>query len=101
MVCIHRNEEESDNLRKGLLPKYEPGLEEIVRRNAEAGRLDFTTSWDEDLSDDDSVFVAVRTPTGTEVEADLAHVQVVTEEAAKRIRYGCVYEIVAPPVPIT
>jgi UDPglucose 6-dehydrogenase len=86
VVCINRDEEKADNLRKGLLPIYEPGLEEIVRRNAEAGRLTFTTSWDDALSDADFVFIAVGTPTGTEGEADLAHVQAVTEEVGKRIR---------------
>jgi len=86
VVCINRSQEKSDNLKKGILPIYEPGLEEIVRRNNEAGRLHFTTSWDEALADAEFVFIAVGTPTGIEGEADLAYVQAVTEEVAKRIR---------------
>ncbi len=85
VVCINRSQDKSDNLRKGILPIYEPGLEEIVRRNKEAGRLHFTTSWDNAVSDAEFVFIAVGTPTGTEGEADLAHVDAVTEEIAKRI----------------
>jgi UDPglucose 6-dehydrogenase len=85
VVCINRNQRKSDDLKKGVLPIYEPGLEEIVRRNNEAGRLHFTTSWDEAMAMADFVFVAVGTPTGTEGEADLAHVNDVTQEIAKRI----------------
>ena len=86
VVCINRSQEKSDNLRKGILPIYEPGLEEIVRRNTEAGRLLFTTSWDSAVSQAEFVFIAVGTPTGTEGEADLAHVDAVTVEIAKRIQ---------------
>jgi UDPglucose 6-dehydrogenase len=85
VVCINRNKRKSDNLKKGILPIYEPGLEEIVRRNNEAGRLHFTTSWDDAMADADFVFIAVGTPTGSEGEADLAHVNTSTEEIAKRI----------------
>jgi UDPglucose 6-dehydrogenase len=85
VVCINRSQEKSDNLRKGILPIYEPGLEEIVRRNNEAGRLHFTTSWDEAMADAEFVFIAVGTPTGAEGEADLAHVNATAEEIAKRI----------------
>ncbi len=85
VVCINRSQTKSDNLQKGILPIYEPGLEEIVRRNNEARRLHFTTSWDEAMANADFVFIAVGTPTGTEGEADLAHVNAVTVEVAKRI----------------
>ena len=85
VVCINRDEQKSGNLKKNILPIYEPGLEEIVRRNNEAGRLHFTTSWDEATADADFIFLAVGTPTGTEGEADLAHVDDATHEIAKRI----------------
>jgi UDPglucose 6-dehydrogenase len=86
VMCINRSRAKSDNLKKGVLPIYEPGLEEIVRRNREAGRLCFTTLWDEAMADAEFVFIGVGTPTGVEGEADLAHVNVVTQETAKRIR---------------
>jgi UDPglucose 6-dehydrogenase len=85
LVCINRNQVKSDNLAKGILPIYEPGLEEIVRRNNEAGRLHFTTDWDTAMANADFVFIAVGTPTGTEGEADLAYVNATTVEIAKRI----------------
>jgi len=85
VICINRSKEKSDNLKKGILPIYEPGLEEIVRRNTEAGRLHFTTDWDEAMAEAEFVFIAVGTPTGVEGEADLAHVNATAEEIARRI----------------
>jgi UDPglucose 6-dehydrogenase len=86
VVCINRSHQKSEDLKNGILPIYEPGLEEIVRRNNEAGRLHFSTDWDEAMADAEFVFIAVGTPTGTEGEADLAHVNDVTQEIAKRIQ---------------
>jgi UDPglucose 6-dehydrogenase len=85
VVCLNRSKQKSDNLKVGILPIFEPGLEEIVRRNYDAGRLDFTTSYDEGLRDVEFVFVAVGTPSGSEGEADLSHVTQAAEETAKRL----------------
>jgi len=85
VVCLNRNKQKSDNLKKGILPIYEPGLEEIVRRNYEAGRLEFTTSYDEAMGDAEFVFIAVGTPSGDGGEADLAHVEASATGVAKRI----------------
>ena len=70
VVCVNRDQRKADNLRKGILPIYEPGLEEIVQRNNEAGRLFFTTSYDEGIRDAEFVLIAVGTPSGLEGEAD-------------------------------
>ncbi len=86
VVCLNRNKRKSDNLKKGILPIFEPGLEEIVRRNYEAGRLDFTTSYDEALRDAEFTFIAVGTPSGSEGEADLGHVTQAAEGIAKRLK---------------
>jgi UDPglucose 6-dehydrogenase len=85
VVCLNRNKQKSDNLKKGILPIYEPGLEEIVRRNHEAGRLDFTTSYDEAMQDAEFVLIAVGTPSGGSGEADLAHVEAAATDVAQRI----------------
>lgn len=85
VICLNRNQEKCDNLKKGILPIYEPGLEEIVHRNQAAGRLSFTTSYDEAMQDAEFVFIAVGTPSGTEGEADLAHVNAAAIDVAKRI----------------
>jgi len=75
VVCLNRNKQKSDNLKRGVLPIYEPGLQEIVVRNYRAGRLDFTTSYDEALKGANLAFIAVGTPPGSEGEADLSHVE--------------------------
>jgi len=85
VVCLNRNKQKADNLKKGILPIYEPGLEEIVRRNVEAGRLVFTTSYDEAMQDAEFVFIAVGTPSGESGEADLAHVEAAATDVARRI----------------
>ncbi|GAB4400277.1 MAG: UDP-glucose/GDP-mannose dehydrogenase family protein [Anaerolineales bacterium] len=85
VVCVNRDERKAANLRKGILPIYEPGLEEIVHRNSEAGRLFFTTSYDEGVKDAEFVFISVGTPSGLEGEADLQHVHDAAVEIAKRL----------------
>ena len=85
VVCLNRNQQKCANLKKGILPIYEPGLEEIVRRNNEAGRLGFTTSYDEAMQEAEFVFIAVGTPSGDGGEADLAHVEAAATGVAKRI----------------
>lgn len=69
------------NLRKGILPIYEPGLEEIVRRNVKAGRLLFTLKYDEAIPSSSAVFIAVGTPPKENGEADLS----VVFEVARKI----------------
>ncbi len=85
VICVNRSKEKADNLHKGILPIFEPGLEEIVQRNYEAKRLDFTTSYDKGLRDAEFVFIAVGTPSGSEGEADLSHVTQCAEDIATRL----------------
>lgn len=90
VVCLNRDESKCDNLKKGIMPIYEPGLEEVVRRNYAAGRLDFTTSYDQALEDAGFVFIAVGTPSGAEGEADLVHVNQASEGLARRLRQSTI-----------
>ncbi len=85
VVCLDVNEERIENLKQGILPIYEPGLEEVVRRNTNAGRLSFTCSYSEALnaSKADLVFIAVGTPEGVDGEADLRYVRQVAETIAE------------------
>ena len=77
------NEERIEHLRQGIMPIYEPGLEEMVRRNVGAGRLSFTTSYAEALQDAEFVFIAVGTPSGVDGEADLQYVRMAAEAIAE------------------
>ncbi len=81
VACLDISEAKIGQLKSGKLPIFEPGLEEIVRRNHDAGRLWFTTSYDEALRGPEFVFIAVGTPSGPSGEADLGFV----EQAAKGV----------------
>ena len=97
---IGHTQEKIENLKKGILPIYEPGLEEIVKRNVAAGRLLFTLEYTEAIPASDVVFIAVGTPpkpvTG---EADLSVVFDVAEKVGKHLgKYTVV--IVKSTVPV-
>ncbi|MGQ9668189.1 MAG: 3-hydroxyacyl-CoA dehydrogenase NAD-binding domain-containing protein, partial [Anaerolineae bacterium] len=83
VTCIDINEEKIAKLQAGQIPIYEPGLEEMVRRNIEAGRLHFTTSYEEGLKNAEFVFIAVGTPAGVDGEADLKYVRAAAESIAQ------------------
>ncbi len=74
VFCIDTNKEKIDNLHKGIIPIYEPGLEDLVHRNVKAGRLHFSTDLTESLRDVEMLFIAVGTPPGEDGSADLSYV---------------------------
>jgi len=63
VTCVDIVSEKIERLKRGVLPIYEPGLEEMVERNVHAGRLRFTTSYSEGLDNCEFIFIAVNTPT--------------------------------------
>ncbi len=83
VICLDINEERIENLKKGIMPIYEPGLEELVERNVRAGRLSFTTSYAEAIRDAEFAFIAVGTPEGVDGEADLRYVRMAAESIAE------------------
>jgi len=82
VTCVDINEERIENLNRGIMPIFEPGLEELTRRNVGAGRLIFTTSYEEALKDADYVFIAVGTPSDVDGQADLRYVRMAAESIA-------------------
>ena len=86
VTALDLNEDRIKNLKAGQLPIYEPGLEEVVKRNVEAGRLRFTTSYDEALEGAEFAFIAVGTPEGVDGEADLQYVRAAAEQVARRMK---------------
>lgn len=80
VYCIDTNIEKIEGLRKGIIPIYEPGLEELVLKNTGEGRLTFHTSLAEVIDKVEMLFIAVGTPTGEEGQADLKYVYEVARE---------------------
>ncbi|MBI5934137.1 MAG: UDP-glucose/GDP-mannose dehydrogenase family protein [Chloroflexi bacterium] len=85
VVALDVNEQRIANLKKGIMPIYEPGLDELVKRNVSAGRLSFTTSYQEALKGAEYAFIAVGTPSGVEGEADLQYVAAAAASIAKEM----------------
>jgi UDPglucose 6-dehydrogenase len=86
VTALDINEERVANLRKGILPIYEPALEEVVRRNVQAGRLSFTSSYAEGLEPAEFAFIAVGTPEGVDGDADLRYVRAAAESIARAMK---------------
>ena len=70
VTCVDVNADKIANLQQGIIPIYEPGLEDMVLRNVKAGRLHFTTSLESCLDNVDIVFSAVGTPPDEDGSAD-------------------------------
>ena len=85
VVCVDVNEKKIEMLNNGQIPIYEPGLEDIYKRNVEKGRLSFSTSLKDNLADSEAVFIAVGTPPDEDGSADLKYVLGVAREIGQYI----------------
>jgi UDPglucose 6-dehydrogenase len=85
VTCIDIDEQKIDNLKKGVIPIYEPGLEDMVHRNVEKGRLHFSTNLANTLDGVDVIFSAVGTPPDEDGSADLKYVLDVAREVGKNM----------------
>jgi len=74
VICVDVDVKKIENLKKGILPIYEPGLEDIVERNFRKERLQFTTDLPTAIKGADVAFIAVGTPPGEDGSADLKYV---------------------------
>ena len=87
VTCVDVDQSKIDNLKNsGIIPIYEPGLEEMVRRNAKAGRLHFTTDLASVVPDSDAIFIAVGTPQDEDGSADLQYVQAAAAQIAPHLK---------------
>ena len=85
VVCIDIDQAKVDKLHDGILPIYEPGLEELLRRNAHDGRLSFTTDYASGIDRAQVVFIAVGTPPGENGSADLRYVLAAAKSIAEHM----------------
>ena len=86
ITCVDIDKKKIDGLNNGVIPIYEPGLEEVVRRNVEEGRLHFTTELTDCLDDVEVVFSAVGTPPDEDGSADLKYVLEVARTFGRNIK---------------
>lgn len=99
VICVDSDTEKIDTLQKGIMPIYEPGLEEIVHRNVREERLSFTTSIAEGVNASDIIFIAVGTPPKEDGEADLSFVEEVARDIALNMKsYKVIVEKSTVPV---
>lgn len=86
VICVDTNVEKIEALKKGVIPIYENGLEEMIVRNVKAGRLHFTTSLEECLNEVDVIFSAVGTPPDEDGSADLSYVLQVAHTIGQNLK---------------
>lgn len=86
VTCLDIDPERIDKLHQGIMPIFEPGLEEVVAQNVKAGRLHFTTDYPEALDGAQFAFIAVGTPSGVDGEADLQYVRQAAEQVADLVK---------------
>ncbi|MEQ9262355.1 MAG: UDP-glucose/GDP-mannose dehydrogenase family protein [Owenweeksia sp.] len=99
VVCVDVDTNKIENLKKGILPIYEPGLEKLVHRNFQKGRLQFSTSLPESIPGADVAFIAVGTPPGEDGSADLQYVLAVAREIGENMNdYGVIVTKSTVPV---
>jgi len=83
VVCLDVDADKIEKLKQGICPIYEPGLTELMERNAEAGRLSFTTAKADAYKDADMVFICVGTPSDERGHTDLRYVNTVADDIAE------------------
>jgi UDPglucose 6-dehydrogenase len=90
VVALDIDENKIEGLKAGKMPIYEPGLNELIQRNVDAGRLSFTTDYPMALEDAEYAFIAVGTPSGVDGEADLQYVAAAARSIADHMHEGLI-----------
>lgn len=99
VICVDNNQKKIDNLKSGIIPIYEPGLDQLVIDNTKAERLQFTTQIAEAVRTSEVIFIAVGTPPLPTGEADLSYIENVARQVAQAMtEYKVVVEKSTVPV---
>ena len=87
VICVDKDINKINRLKQGIIPIYEPGLDELVKKNFKSGRLTFSTDLSESVSKSNIIFICVGTPTKkNKYEADLSQVYSAAQEISKNIK---------------
>ena len=87
VTCLDIDETRIEQLKQGIMPIYEPGLQQLVDQNVEAGRLTFTTSYAEGLQDAEFAFIAVGTPSDADGDAEMKYVKMAAESIGRNLSH--------------
>ena len=99
VICLDVDSKKIENLTKGIIPIYEPGLESMVAENHKRGNLCFTTDKSQALSNAEVIFIAVGTPMGEDGSADLRYVEAVAEDIGAHLQeYAVIVDKSTVPV---
>ncbi len=90
VICLDVDKTRIEKVKQGIMPIYEPGLEQLVAQNTKSGRLSFSTDYQEALHEADFAFIAVGTPSGVDGEADLQYVRQAAEQIADLVDHPIV-----------
>lgn len=85
VICLDIDTNKIEKLKQGIIPIFEPGLEEIIKRNTQAGRLIFTTNYEDSLKNSLACFIAVPTPSDENGSCDISYVLSAATEIAKHM----------------
>jgi UDPglucose 6-dehydrogenase len=99
VICVDTDDKKIENLRKGIVPIYEQGLDVLIERNTAAGRLRFSAGFDGAVRESDAVFVAVGTPPAKNGGADMRYVEQVARDIGRYIeKYTVIVDKSTVPV---
>lgn len=99
VTCLDINDEKISLLRQGKSPIYEPGLDELLKKNIQEHRLSFTTDVSQAFNDAQFIFIAVGTPQGDDGSANLSYIEQAAKDIAKNVTRDCIV-IVKSTVPV-
>lgn len=87
IICLDIDEEKIEKLKKGIIPIYEPGLEELVERNLKAKRITFTTNYSKSVKASDVFFIAVPTPSSDDGSCNTSFLEEAVKEISKHVEH--------------
>ncbi|HXK50588.1 MAG TPA: UDP-glucose/GDP-mannose dehydrogenase family protein [Clostridiales bacterium] len=99
VVCVDIDEAKVKKMKKGVSPIYEEGLEELMKKNYKAGRLDYTVDFRSAYKDADAIFIGVGTPEQLDGSANLSHIATVARQIAESVEKDCLV-VVKSTVPV-